>query len=206
MNKNLQTGLLCLLGSLLFSCGGNNAETQSTNTETEVNFSEEMSKSGLPKVEINEENAQKYLAFLDIIRKRSPEWERKMDESAISALAALLTSNAELESIIKEAGFKNREEFYAVAVRIQQVLVSLQNDETQGELQEGSQKALEEFDKQLKNPDLDENTKKILEAQREQMKKSLEEYQKTTENFSAGVTQAERNVLKALLPKLQGNQ
>jgi hypothetical protein len=192
--------------SALCSCGNKSENTESDAQEVNNNLTEIMSDAGLSKKELTEADAEHFVNFLALARKKSPEWEAKYNDNPASAIAALLTGNADFEQALQEAGFKDRQEFYAVVTRISQVMVSYNNKVTNTEVQGGKDKAMEEFDKQLQNPELDENTKKVLEEQRETLKKSLEEFDKTSEEIAGDVTEKEREILKKILPKIDEQQ
>lgn len=192
----------------LSSCGNKteNNEADGQTQEVNNNLNEIMSEAGLSKKELTEADAEHFVNFLEIVRKKSPEWEDKYQDNPAAAIATLLSGSNDFEKSLTEAGFKDQQEFYAVVTRISQVMVSYNNQVTNSEVQGGSDKAMEEFDKQLQNPELDDNTKKMLEEQREILKKTLQENDKVTKEIAGDVTENEREILKKILPKIDGKQ
>ncbi|GAB4195976.1 MAG: hypothetical protein OHK0057_02530 [Thermoflexibacter sp.] len=175
--KNLQMCvvlLICLL--VLASCGSKNEGTEAAQEEITDN---PMSEEAIVKIKLNDDLMKKYINAVKVLKEKGQEIDN--NANAISSLYQY----SQIESLVKETGFKNVNEFVAVHTKVVWSMVSFQSGEEiknidYDKAKSESEKSLEEA---LKDPNLTEEAKKQLEQARELMNSSLSQSKESMQQY-----------------------
>ncbi|SFE40893.1 hypothetical protein [Thermoflexibacter ruber] len=175
--KNLQMCmflLICLL--VLASCGSKNEGTEAAQEEIADN---PMSEEAIVKIKLNDDLMKKYINAIKVLKEKGQEIDN--NANAISSLYQY----SQIESLVKETGFKNINEFVAVHTKVVWSMVSFQSGEEiknidYDKAKSESEKSLEEA---LKDPNLTEEAKKQLEQARELMNSSLSQSKNSMQQY-----------------------
>lgn len=166
--------LMCLL--MLASCGSKNEGTEAAAEEIADN---PMSEEAIIKIKLNDDLMKKYINAIKVLKEKGQEIDN--NANAISSLYQY----SQIESLVKETGFKNINEFVAVHTKVVWSMVSLQSVEEiknidYDKAKSESEKSLEEA---LKDPNLTEEAKKQLEQARELMNSSLSQSKESVQQY-----------------------
>lgn len=166
--------LMCLL--MLVSCGSKNEGTEAAEEEIADN---PMSEEAITKIKLNDDLMKKYINAIKVLKEKGQE----IDNST-NAINSLYQYN-QVESLVKETGFKNINEFVAVHTKVVWSMVSLQSGEEiknidYDKAKSESEKSLEEA---LNDPNLTEEAKKQLEQARELMNSSLSQSKESMQQY-----------------------
>lgn len=166
--------LMCLL--MLVSCGSKNEGTEAAEEEIADN---PMSEEAITKIKLNDDLMKKYINAIKVLKEKGQE----IDNST-NAINSLYQYN-QVESLVKETGFKNINEFVAVHTKVVWSMVSLQSGEEiknidYDKAKSESEKSLEEA---LNDLNLTEEAKKQLEQARELMNSSLSQSKESMQQY-----------------------
>lgn len=166
--------LICLL--VLASCGSKNEGTEAAQEEIADN---PMSEEAIVKIKLDDDLMKKYINAIKVLKEKGQE----IDNNA-NAIGSLY-QYSQIESLVKETGFKNINEFVAVHTKVVWAMLSFQSGEEiknidYDKAKSESEKSLEEA---LKDPNLTEEAKKQLEQARELMNSSLSQSKESVQQY-----------------------
>jgi len=186
--KNLRIyKFLLIFISILASCGGNNEGMESTqkDSDREEIANSTMSEEAIIKIKLNDDLMKKYINAIKILKEKGQE----IDNNTNSIHA--LYQYGQLESLVRETGFKNINEFVAVHTKVVWSMLSFQSGEEIKNIDYDKAKSESEksLDEALKDPNLTEENRKQLEQAREMINSSLSQSKETIQQYLEQIKQ-----------------
>ncbi len=185
--KNLHIyKFLLIFISILASCGSNNEGAESIQTESvQTESAQEEIANGIPsaealiKIKLNDDLMKKYINAVKVLKEKGQEIDNNTND--INALYQY----GQLESLVREAGFKNINEFVAVHTKVVWSMLSFQSGEEIKNIDYDKAKSESEksLDEALKDPNLTEENRKQLEQAREMINNSLSQSKETIQQY-----------------------
>ncbi len=181
MKTLLTYKFLLIFISILASCGGNNEGKESIQTESsqEEIADNTISEEAIIKIKLNDDLMKKYINAVKVLKEKGQEIDN--NANGIDALYQY----GQLESLVREIGFKNINEFVAVHTKVVWSMLSFQSGEEIRNIDYDKAKSESEksLDEALKDPNLTEENRKQLEQAREMINSSLSQSKENIQQY-----------------------